>query len=143
VRALTWAWEQKAGSSYAKCVLATLALFSNRDGVCWLSVSYLCFLTEACPTTIYRALMRLRALGLIKRRGRSYVLTGDDLRLPLEPDFSELRCAYCDIVLRGSIAFTVDHVVPQSRGGTDGPVVPCCRSCNSSKGAMTAEAFIG
>jgi 5-methylcytosine-specific restriction endonuclease McrA len=39
-------------------------------------------------------------------------------------------CAYCP-----ALATTVDHVVPLVRGGTnyEGNLVPCCKSCNSSK----------
>ena len=39
-------------------------------------------------------------------------------------------CAYCD-----SLASTIDHVVPLSRGGThyEGNLAPACRSCNSRK----------
>ena len=34
---------------------------------------------------------------------------------------------------------TMDHIVPLARGGktTAGNVVPCCRSCNKSKGVDT------
>lgn len=42
------------------------------------------------------------------------------------------ECAYC-----GSVEnITIDHVIPQSKGGTDTTknVVCCCRSCNQSKG---------
>lgn len=39
-------------------------------------------------------------------------------------------CAYCDNPATG-----FDHIIPVSRGGetVPGNVVPCCRSCNSSK----------
>lgn len=42
-----------------------------------------------------------------------------------------VRCAYCP-----ALANTIDHAVPLVRGGTnyEGNLVPCCRSCNSSKG---------
>jgi len=34
---------------------------------------------------------------------------------------------------------TMDHIIPVSRGGksTRGNVVPCCKSCNNQKKAMT------
>lgn len=43
-------------------------------------------------------------------------------------------CAYCD-----RLADTIDHVVPLVRGGTNyiGNLLPCCRSCNGSKGGKT------
>lgn len=40
------------------------------------------------------------------------------------------ECAYC-----GKHADTIDHIVPRSKGGEDvaDNIVPCCKSCNSSK----------
>jgi len=48
------------------------------------------------------------------------------------------RCYYCgEKVDPGSL--TMDHIIPVSRGGksTRGNVVPCCKSCNNQKKAMT------
>lgn len=44
------------------------------------------------------------------------------------------RCVYC---ARRTRSFTIDHVTPISRGGlhTTDNLIPCCKSCNSSKGA--------
>lgn len=44
------------------------------------------------------------------------------------------RCVYC---ARRTRSFTIDHVTPISRGGlhTKDNLIPCCKSCNSSKGA--------
>lgn len=41
-------------------------------------------------------------------------------------------CAYCG----SDEDLTIDHVIPQSRGGSDTTdnVVCCCKSCNQSKG---------
>lgn len=43
----------------------------------------------------------------------------------------DYRCHYC----RNGGKLTLDHVVPQSRGGADHPtnLVACCRSCNDAK----------
>jgi predicted phage replisome organizer len=40
------------------------------------------------------------------------------------------ECAYC-----GGYADTIDHIIPRSKGGADieENIVPCCKSCNSSK----------
>jgi len=44
----------------------------------------------------------------------------------------EYKCAYCG----SEENLTIDHIVPQSKGGTDFTknVVCCCHSCNQSKG---------
>ena len=49
------------------------------------------------------------------------------------------QCYYCQRQLEGpasphGTAFTMDHVVPQSRGGRH--KVPCCRACNEVKADM-------
>lgn len=50
-------------------------------------------------------------------------------------------CVYCGSPLNLSL----DHVIPQSRGGEHSPsnLVTACRSCNSSKGAKTPEEWKG
>jgi 5-methylcytosine-specific restriction endonuclease McrA len=50
------------------------------------------------------------------------------------------RCAYC----RRKARLEIDHVVPVSRGGrhTAKNVVPCCRSCNSSKSSRTPREWL-
>lgn len=44
----------------------------------------------------------------------------------------ENKCAYCE----SKENLTIDHIVPQSKGGLDEThnVVCCCHSCNQSKG---------
>lgn len=46
------------------------------------------------------------------------------------------KCWYCGIQTNPFRDFTIDHVVPVSKGGSDdlANLVPCCRSCNSRKG---------
>lgn len=46
------------------------------------------------------------------------------------------RCVYCSVVLVDGDNFSIDHVVPKSAGGPDhlSNYLPCCKSCNSSKG---------
>jgi 5-methylcytosine-specific restriction endonuclease McrA len=53
------------------------------------------------------------------------------------------RCFYCgehvaDYHLRG-----LDHLIPQSRGGSHDAsnLIPCCRSCNSGKKTKTLEEY--
>lgn len=52
------------------------------------------------------------------------------------------KCEYCDRPLHLK-TITIDHMVPQSKGGTDHLVnlVAACRSCNSSKGATGRDTF--
>ncbi len=49
-------------------------------------------------------------------------------------DWFDHRCAYCH---RKATKLDRDHVIALSAGGLDEPenIVPCCRSCNGSKGA--------
>lgn len=52
---------------------------------------------------------------------------------------TEPSCPYAD---SGTSAnpLTADHVLPVSKGGRHGPLVPLCKRCNSGKGArMTQE----
>lgn len=50
------------------------------------------------------------------------------------------HCAYCGQPLRAD-TFTVDHVIPQSRGGTSriSNLLPCCHHCNQLKGAESID----
>ena len=62
------------------------------------------------------------------KRGRRRV----DILFPGQP------CYYC-----GDAAESVDHKIPYSRGGRDGPnLVPACHRCNQMKGDLTVEEFI-
>ncbi|MFI8249825.1 HNH endonuclease [Kitasatospora sp. NPDC085930] len=49
-------------------------------------------------------------------------------------------CFYCDGPLTD---MQLDHVVPLSRGGLDGPsnLVPACAACNGAKGDEPADTF--
>lgn len=60
------------------------------------------------------------------------------------------KCAYCGKALNMQIEpdsfscdYAIDHVVPKSKGGTNAleNLLPCCKSCNSSKGTKSLEAF--
>jgi 5-methylcytosine-specific restriction endonuclease McrA len=53
-------------------------------------------------------------------------------------EIRKLPCDYCE-----NKGGTIDHVLPLSRGGHNAydNCVPCCRSCNSSKGNKTAEEY--
>ena len=53
---------------------------------------------------------------------------------------SDLACVYCGMPAEGW-----DHVHPAAKGGTHQMrnLVPCCTSCNHSKGNKTWERFLG
>lgn len=55
-----------------------------------------------------------------------------------------LVCHYCRVTVKPS-SFTVDHIVPVTKGGTDNlsNLVACCRSCNSKKGVKNYHDFVG
>ncbi len=52
-------------------------------------------------------------------------------------------CTYChgDLVFYGASAFHADHVIPKSRGGSNGVgnLTPSCQFCNLSKGPKTPK----
>jgi hypothetical protein len=53
------------------------------------------------------------------------------------------HCAYCGGKLQDLVNFTLDHVEPQSKGGTwkYGNLMPACYNCNACKGDKTIEGF--
>jgi hypothetical protein len=59
-------------------------------------------------------------------------------------DLQEWRYYYCNTDVAAS--YHVDHMIPLVRGGSDWPanlVVVACPTCNISKGAKTAEEYLG
>ena len=63
----------------------------------------------------------------------------------------ESFCFYCGQVvqrveqIKGTrppkYARTVDHIVPQCRGGRKGPIVTACLGCNEDKHALTFDEY--
>lgn len=58
-------------------------------------------------------------------------------------DKSEGRCWYCGRPMHPFRDFSIDHMVPISRGGqhTYDNLVPCCEPCNRKKGPRPVEEF--
>lgn len=75
-----------------------------------------------------------------RRRAERRARVATDARLVTESDWAQLvarhdgRCAYCSTVA----PLTRDHVIPLARGGRHsiGNLLPACRRCNASKGAL-------
>ncbi|MEM7515321.1 MAG: HNH endonuclease [Planctomycetota bacterium] len=100
--------------------------------------------------SISRAITQLADAGLAERlpdgtwkvRGPRYEVGSKKRRQTFEQ--LALRdgsgCAYCGHILTVKTAH-IDHVVPQSQGGSDHIDNKClaCPSCNSSKGGQTPE----
>lgn len=71
-------------------------------------------------------------------------------------DQQNKRCFWCDRVMNRppkgarkkgrparSLDVTIDHIIPQSCGGTDawGNLIGACFDCNNRRGSMDAETF--
>lgn len=75
--------------------------------------------------------------GLMYQRG---TLFGTELRHYLLAKW-EHCCSYCQVT---GVPLQIDHIVPQSRGGSDrvANLVIACESCNQRKGDQSIEAFL-
>lgn len=77
------------------------------------------------------------------RRARELAAPGSFTRSDLESIYAAQNglCAYCEAPLSGG--YTVDHVIPLSRGGSNWPgnLACACAFCNTSKGVKTPEEF--
>lgn len=69
-----------------------------------------------------------------KRRGAAYTSEA----LEWIASLVDPMCVYC-----GDMAVEIDHLTPLTRGGTGerSNLAPCCRRCNSRKGAMTRDEY--
>ena len=59
-----------------------------------------------------------------------------------ELKYGNSECIYCGEIIEID-QFTVDHVIPRSKGGQDNPenCKPCCKFCNTLKGHMDLDEF--
>ena len=87
----------------------------------------------------FRALMKDEKNRIIKRDLATWVDTPAPLgwteKKAVLWDRSMGRCHYCQKVMNPFSEFSVDHVVPRSKGGPDdlSNLVACCRGCNTDK----------
>ena len=90
IKALNWAWDQRAGSPAAKAVLVALADFADELHSCWPSMALLAYRSEVSERTVKRVLADLVEIGLL-RRERRYIGYGkrsnDRYVLPVEAPF--------------------------------------------------------
>ena len=54
-----------------------------------------------------------------------------------------VRCAWCDAPLEAGTIFTLDHLKPHAKGGSnhESNLVTCCKHCNDSRGKRGQSAF--
>lgn len=54
-----------------------------------------------------------------------------------------LSCAWCGAGVEAGSIFTLDHLVPHSKGGSNDErnLVTACKRCNDSRGARSVKAF--
>lgn len=118
------------------------------------SINNLSRKTGYCARTIQRKLRELESAGLIQEytsgqeRERVEAISRNDV--VTKKDIwhkTDGKCWYCGAELNpigdnnDKNSFCIDHVVPRSQNGNNSldNQVPCCRSCNSIKGAGSVE----
>lgn len=54
-----------------------------------------------------------------------------------------LACVYCGQGIEDGAQFTLDHLMPHSKGGSNATtnLVTACKRCNSSRGCRSVRAF--
>lgn len=70
IRALNWAWEQRAGSPTAKAVLAALADMADELHSCFPRIEFIADRVEVSESTIKRVLKQLEQAGFLHRERR-------------------------------------------------------------------------
>ena len=89
----------------------------------------------------YKDKPRYRAERISSARTRNYRLgKADELTIRRIASLLWRTCSYC-----GKTGGTIDHIVPLSKGGDHhwSNLLPCCRSCNSSKRDRDVFEFMG
>jgi hypothetical protein len=140
---------QRAGSPLCKLVLVALSDWSDMSGAWVLNIPKLAAFAETNEDTVEDALSDLTAIGLVAVVGAAVQIAfAEDRPLPEASDrtpswrISSAKrfavyardhhaCVYCG----SGEMLSLDHVIPRSKGGQDGPenLVTACQPCNSSK----------
>lgn len=66
-RRMIWAASAETGSSVSKLLLMTCAVFSDHEGVSWMSQEQLAGMMEVRPETVSRHMAQLEQQGRIRR----------------------------------------------------------------------------
>ena len=101
--------------------------------------SLITFISKTCRTTLTpKQAEQLREMQLLKdydiRNFRKvYRIAIDNCVYP--------ECPYCKQIIRTQEEFTVDHIMPRAKGGSDDieNLQPMHKTCNSDKGCMLPE----
>lgn len=155
----SWGIGVNIGSACGKFVYLALCAYADADGVTRATQVNVAAITGMTRRSVIKHVNNLVASGLVLKDGpgvyrvvgipgggstflekrsievrRSPSRWGKIRRVVLERD--SFLCAYC-----GRTADTVDHIVPQVRGGSDDTsnLVAACRRCNSSKCAKPLD----
>lgn len=82
------------------------------------------------------------ALGNRSGQGMKWIRTAKRLAIYLRDG---LACAWCGATIEDGTILTLDHLTPQSKGGSNHErnLVTCCKRCNDSRGNRSVNRFAG
>lgn len=155
----TWAWDQSRASGVEKMVLLAVAFLADRGGSSRFTVDQLAEMVTMSRRTVQRSLRSLADRGELKialwpgggpnlytvicREYEPEPEKPKPPRYPAVPIWLRLKVFVRDgfeCVVCGALHdLTIDHIWPQSKGGTneEGNLQTLCRTCNSRKGSRT------
>lgn len=160
IKIMSWVWESGPSRQADRFVLLALADFANDAGECFPSVNTIAKKTRMSVRGVQQILRRLEVEGWLKTEAQKARSGCNTYRIdtskgaaaisarPKSAPFDRYAilkrdnytCVYCGYVgiASGQEAGSdlhVDHVIPQSRGGSSDPdnLVCACVSCNTSK----------
>ena len=106
--------------------------FANRESALDTARAYV----SANPESVRLAKSRYKHKRRALEGAATFIVSGAELRRGFA---RSPQCAYCNAPFAEFREATWDHVIPVTKGGSFGigNLVPCCGSCNSSKGNKT------